>query len=219
MNKDELSLGSVITAVLDEADVLFMDQSFPLEPIGQACSASTQFVFVTATLPTVVTKQISVEFPETILLSGPGLHRISPLVEETLIDCSGPPNQEKNAETAFENKRLALLRALEQSNAERTIIFCNTISQCRKVENILNRIDRQNRLRTIYPYHGGITTEVRTENLKSFSRTLLKTPVVLVCTDRASRGMDFDRNQVCTTQFVLVDVYSFTIFLLLSITF
>ena len=196
LNRGEVSLAQVQSAVLDEADVLFMDQSFDLEPIGSACPQETQFIFATATLPNIVVQQILKEFPESALLRGPGLHRVSPIVEETLIDCSGPANQEKNSETAFENKRLALLRALEQTPTERTVIFCNTIAQCRKVENALQRQDRQSRLRMIYPYHGAIDAKTRGEHMTEFSRPLLKVPSVLVCTDRASRGMDFDKAQV-----------------------
>jgi len=196
MAKGEIFLTHVQSAVLDEADVLFMDQSFPLEPIGASCPADTQFVFVTATLPAVVTEQIVAEFPNVQLLKGPGLHRISPMVEEVLIDCSGASTQEKTPETAFENKRLALLRSLEQTTTERTVVFCNTIAQCRKVENALQRADRQGRLRTVLPYHGAVDTDARADAMREFCRPLLKVPTVLVCTDRASRGIDFDRAQV-----------------------
>lgn len=196
MAKGEIFLTHVQSAVLDEADVLFMDQSFPLEPIGASCPADTQFVFVTATLPAVVTEQIVAEFPLVQLLKGPGLHRISPMVEEVLIDCSGASTQEKSPETAFENKRLALLRSLEQIATERTVVFCNTIAQCRKVENALQRADRQGRLRTVLPYHGAVDTDARADAMREFCRPLLKVPTVLVCTDRASRGIDFDRAQV-----------------------
>ena len=196
LNRGEVSLSVVQSTILDEADVLFMDQSFDLEPIGTSCPQETQFIFATATLPEIVVQQILQEFPESALLRGPGLHRVSPIVEEVLIDCSGPMNQEKNAETAFENKRLVLLRALEQTPTERTVIFCNTIAQCRKVENALQRVDRQSRLRVVYPYHGAIDAKTRSEHMTEFSRPLLKVPSVLVCTDRASRGMDFDKAQV-----------------------
>jgi len=196
MNRNEVSLDKLQCVIFDEADILFMDQSFPLQPIGAACSLDAQFIFTTATLPDIVLKQITAEFPDVQYLSGPGLHRIAPTVEEVLIDCSGPPTQQKNQETAFENKMLALLRSLEQSDASRTIIFCNTINQCRNVENALNRADRNGRLRTIFPYHGAIDSQAREDNIVAFSRPLLKTKVVLVCTDRASRGMDFDRAEV-----------------------
>ena len=197
IKRKEVFLDRLQTIVLDEADVLFMDQSFPLPEIGQACPASTQFIFTTATLPDSVERQITSEFPSVLKLSGPGLHRIAPNIEETLIDCSGPPEQERNPETAFENKRLALLKALEQnSDAERTLVFCNSIEQCRRVENALKRVDRLERLRLVLAYHGAIDAKSREEHVVEFSRRLLKKPAVLICTDRASRGMDFDRAQV-----------------------
>jgi ATP-dependent RNA helicase DDX18/HAS1 len=207
MEKDQVSLEEVKSVILDEADVLFLDQSFPLQPIGSAAPLDAQFIFATATLPTIVTEQILKEFPDAVLLSGPGLHRISPVVEEVLIDCSGPPTQEKNAATAFENKRLALMRSLEQTDSERTLIFCNTIAQCRKVENALNRADRQSRLRMVYPYHGAIDADSRADNLREFCRPLLRTPVVMVSTDRASRGIDFDRAQVSIERYEIFFEY------------
>lgn len=198
LTRDQVSLAKAQSIILDEADVLFMDQSFPLQPIGAAAPLTTQFIFTTATLPDIVVDQIKQEFPEVECLKGPGLHRIAPTVEEILVDCSGPPDQERNMETAFENKRLALLRALDQSTADRTLIFCNTITQCRNVENVLNRVDRQGRARAVYAYHGAVDHAVRQNAVVQFTRPLLKTPVVMVCTDRASRGMDFDAAPVRT---------------------
>lgn len=196
IKREEISLSLVQTVVLDEADILFMDQSFPLQPIGAACPLTSQFIFTTATLPEIVVQQILAEFPDLKQLSGPGLHRIAPTVEEVLIDCSGPPSQVKSAETAFENKRLALLRSLEQTESDRTLIFCNTIPQCRAVENALQRADRNNRLRSVYAYHSAIDFKTREDNLAEFAKPLLKLPVVLICTDRASRGMDFAKARV-----------------------
>lgn len=192
MEKDEISFHRVQTCILDEADVLFMDESFPLQPIGAACPQDAQFVFVTATLPEIVTEQITREFPDIKPLKGPGLHRINPSVEEVLIDCSAPRGQGDVIEIALENKRLALLKSLEQNESERTVIFCNTIYQCREVENILQRADRSQKIRLVLPYHGAIDAKEREMNMAEFSRPLLKLPVVFVCTDRASRGLDFD---------------------------
>jgi ATP-dependent RNA helicase DDX18/HAS1 len=117
-------------------------------------------------------------------------------IEEILVDCSGPAEQERSAATAFENKRLAMVRALDQSDAVRTLIFCNTINQCRNVENALKRIDRNGRVRSILPYHGALDAEKRQESIRNFIRPPLGKPAVLVCTDRASRGMDFDTASV-----------------------
>jgi ATP-dependent RNA helicase DDX18/HAS1 len=197
LDKNEVYFDDLQALILDEADVLFLDQSFPLPPIGSAAPTTSQFIFVTATLPDIVTEQITMEFPNVEYRLGPGLHRIAPTIDEVLVDCSGSSNQAKTPLNAFENKRLALLRALEQTtDIERTIIFCNSIDQCRRVENVLQRADRNEKLRKIYPYHGAIDAKQREQNLKSFSRMLIDISVILVCTDRASRGMDFDNIHV-----------------------
>lgn len=194
LKKGDVSFERTQTVVLDEADVLFSDLSFPLQPLGQSCPLSTQFVFVTATLPEIVTNQIKAEFPEVQYLTGPGLHRISPTVEEILVDCSGPMDQERSFETSFENKRKALFKVLDDNTAKRTIIFCNTIAQCRNVENALQRLDRNNRVRDVVVYHSAIESAQRDQSLSKFSSNddPLGKPMIMICTDRASRGLDFD---------------------------
>jgi ATP-dependent RNA helicase DDX18/HAS1 len=206
LKRKEIILDRLQSIVFDETDVLFLDESFSLQPIGAACPQNTQFLFVTATLPDVVTKQILLEFPEARELTGPGLHRISPSVEEELIDCSIPESQRllsksrrditANQDKIFENKRRALLKALDENPVPRTLIFCNSIQQCRNVENALTRIDKTGRLRQVLAYHGAIDGRIRDDNVKNFGKPLLQKPVVLVSTDRASRGMDFSRSPV-----------------------
>lgn len=193
LRKKQVFFNDLQVIVLDEVDILFTDETFPLEPIGKECPKTTQFLFTSATLPGEVIQQITNEFPDLKTLSGPGLHRVAPTVEEVVIDCSGRPEQERNADAVFENKREALIKVLDQNTAERTIIFCNSIENCRKVENFLLREDRHQRLRDVYPYHSAIDDKARDLNLKLFSKNLLKKPAVLVCTDRASKGMDFNR--------------------------
>lgn len=210
LKEKEVDLSGVKVMVLDEADVLLMDESFPLQPIGQACGAKqaqdreesgdsgvgTQFIFVTATLPDVVVSQIKAEFPEVLTLTGPGLHRVAPSVEEVLVDCSGPNAQRRSLAQVYDNKRSALLRALDASPAERTLVFCNSIEQCRRVENILHRDDRRGADRSVYSYHSAIDPATRAANLREFCRPLLSQPAVMISTDRASRGMDFQAAHV-----------------------
>ena len=191
LQRKEVSLKSTITMVLDEVDVLFSDPSFPLQFIGEACPETTQFLFTSATLPKEVVSQIRKEFPDTNTLKGPGLHRISPTIEEILIDCSGSKSQRRTASIVFENKRQALIKALDEDTSERTVIFCNSIEQCRKVENLLKREDRQRRFRDIYIYHGAVDCLGREKQLANFCKPLLKRPAILICTDRTSRGLDF----------------------------
>ena len=169
LQRKEVYLSSVHAMVLDEADVLFSDTSFPLPPIGAACPATAQFVFTTATLPEEVTNQILSEFPDTQVVRGPGLHRIAATVEEVLIDCSCPPGMKWSVEEGFENKKIALIKALD-GEAERSVVFCNTIEQCRRVENALQRADRGGRIRKVLPYHGAIDAETREEKFAEFCR-------------------------------------------------
>lgn len=195
--KDEdVDLSAVSVMVLDEADILLMDHSFPLQPIGEQCPVDTQFIFTTATLPEAALNQIKTEFPDVIQINGPGLHRVAPNVEEVLIDCSGSKQQQRTIKEVFENKCSALMKVVSQSEAERTIVFCNTIEQCRRVENVMLRNDRNARVRSVYAYHGAIEATTREDNLWKFSRPLLRKPSVLICTDRASRGMDFNKAHV-----------------------
>jgi hypothetical protein len=46
---------------------------------------------------------------------------------QILVDCSGNDNDEKNPETAFSNKRTALLKIIEESPVRKTIVFCNKV--------------------------------------------------------------------------------------------
>lgn len=44
-----------------------------------------------------------------------------------LVDCSGDANEEKNPETAFTNKKNALLKLVQESPVRKTIVFCNKV--------------------------------------------------------------------------------------------
>jgi ATP-dependent RNA helicase DDX18/HAS1 len=195
IKKGDISLRETQTVILDEADVLFSDVTFPLQPLGQACPSSTQFVFVTATLPDIVTGQIQREFPEAVYLSGPGLHRISPTIEEVLVDCSVSPQSQGDAtpsNAVFARKCAALLRVLDETRAAHTLVFCNSIAQCRHVENVLRRTSRS---RVVCALHSAMND--RAEQLNRFvSASDGAQSAVLVCTDRASRGLDFARTPV-----------------------
>jgi ATP-dependent RNA helicase DDX18/HAS1 len=43
----------------------------------------------------------------------------------------------------------------------------------------------------VLSYHSAIEVKTRVDNLKDFTKKLLPQPVILICTDRASRGIDF----------------------------
>ncbi len=195
MEEKKVELTEMKALVLDEVDVMFLDDTFDLSVIGAAAPADTQFLFVTATLPVAVADQISKEFPGVKKLWGPGLHKIAPQVEEVLVDCSGPPDEERNEETAFVRKRDMLVQNLLKHPVSRTLVFCNSIPTCRKVENSLRRADRKGNKWQILAYHSAVNPQDREKNLGVFSSAVAR-PLVLVCTDRTSRGVDFDTADV-----------------------
>lgn len=52
-------------------------------------------------------------------------------------------------------------------SALRTIVFCNKIETCRKVENVLKRVNPQGEQDTlVLPYHAAIEEGQRVKNLK-----------------------------------------------------
>ncbi|KAI3918666.1 hypothetical protein MKX01_041986 [Papaver californicum] len=189
-----LQLTNLKCAVLDEVDILFADEDFQqvLHSFLNFAPVTTQYLFVTATLPVEIYNKLVESFPDTEVIMGPGIHRTSSRLEEVLVDCSGDDRMEKTPETAFENKKSALLRLLEGNLVFRTIIFCNKIETCRKVENILNRYDRKGvRIRGL-PFHSALTQEARLANMKEFlNPQSTEDSLFLICTDRASRGIDF----------------------------
>jgi ATP-dependent RNA helicase DDX18/HAS1 len=163
--------------------------------VGEAAPVEqTQFVFVTATLPDSVVTKVQKEFPGVVQVLGPGLHRVAPTVKERLVDVSVPSKSNRDAKLGFEIKAKELLTVLRQTKCSRTLIFCNTIETCRQVENLLTRNDRRGRAYNVGAYHNAMTPDARNEQLDVFARGADgkgDLDYVLVCTDRAARGVDF----------------------------
>uniref|UniRef100_A0A0C9RPX7 TSA: Wollemia nobilis Ref_Wollemi_Transcript_28233_2443 transcribed RNA sequence n=1 Tax=Wollemia nobilis TaxID=56998 RepID=A0A0C9RPX7_9CONI len=191
VQEGKLQLGNILSTVLDEVDILFDDDEFSLalEKLTNSAPLVAQYLFVTATLPLDVHNKILEKFPDCKAIFGPRLHRTCSGLEEILIDCSGE-GEERNPETAFENKKTALLQLLEQSPVQKTLIFCNKIETCRKVENVLKRYDRKGRKVSVLPFHAAVSQESRVSNMKRFLDSQSEQSRFLICTDRASRGLD-----------------------------
>eukprot|EP00892_Ulva_mutabilis_P011261 jgi/Ulvmu1/8507/UM044_0041.1 len=193
LDAGHLDLSSCQTLVLDEVDVLLGDQgAFAAEvlPLVDSAPEEASIVFVTATLPEPVFVKLKGLFPGILAAIGPNLHKIAPGVTEQLVDCSGGGDVTLAGGT---RRKLAALWALLQAHAvPHTIVFCNKIDACRAVENFLLRQDRRGHKYAVLPYHDALDRDIRTRNLRSF----LTPPAagaqqrVLVCTDRASRGID-----------------------------
>lgn len=189
-----LQLTNLRFAVLDEVDVLFKDEDFEqvLQGLITSSPVTAQYLFVTATLPVGIYNKLVEVFPDCEVIMGPGMHRTSTGLEEVLVDCSGEEASEKTPETAFSNKKSALLKLAEESPVSRTIVFCNKIETCRKVENALRRFDRKENQVRILPFHAALDQETRLANMKEFLTSDTENrSLFLVCTDRASRGIDF----------------------------
>jgi ATP-dependent RNA helicase DDX18/HAS1 len=209
--------------VLDEVDILMIDETFgpQLRTVGAAAPPleKTQFVFVTATLPDTIVDTVQKEFPGVVQIRGPGLHRLAPSLKEHLVDVSVASNQNRDEDACFDVKAKALLSALRQNRCRRTLVFCNTVESCRQVENLLNRKDRRGKVLEVLAYHNAMTPENRNNNLEVFANGRRKSvssaaetssasrrksvldrnddvDYVLVCTDRAARGVDFDASPV-----------------------
>ncbi|XLT56587.1 hypothetical protein S245_049227, partial [Arachis hypogaea] len=175
--------------VLDEVDILYGDEDFEvaLQSLINSSPITTQYLFVTATLPRDVYSKLVEIFPDCEMIMGPSMHRISPRLEEIIVDCSGEDGQEKTTDTAFLNKKSALLQLAEERPVPRTIVFCNKIETCRKVENALKRIDRKGAVIQVLPFHAAMTQESRLASMKEFARSPSKqVSQFMVCTDRYS---------------------------------
>lgn len=188
-----LLLSNLTCAVLDEVDILFNDEDYEpaLQSLIESSPVTTQYLFVTATLPTDIYNKLVEVFPDCEMIMGPGMHRTSPGLEEILVDCSGDEGTSKTPDTAFDNKRSALLKLVKDIPVAKTIIFCNKIETCRKVENVLKRVDRKGIHAKVLPFHSALAKESQLANMEEFCSPQLDTSLFLVCTDRASRGIDF----------------------------
>jgi len=218
-NSGNLDLTNVQSIVLDEVDVLLIDKTFgpQLRTVGAAAapSSTTQFVFVTATLPDSVVDSVTREFLNVRMIKGPGLHRVALTVKENLVDVSLPPVSNRDLVLGFDVKAKMLMKALRANRCKRTVVFCNTVESCRKVENLIRRSDRKGKLLEVGAYHNAMNPGTRNKNLAIFAHGLLsrdqKEPTeengyretkrwqrtkelnhILVCTDRAARGVDFE---------------------------
>ncbi len=175
IKRKKINFNATLAIVLDEADVLFEDITFPLQKIGKEVPSNVQFVFATATIPFEVEKKIKAEFPNVKVIHGPGLHRTSPLTTVNIVDCSlSEKTRIDDPSVIFNKKTESLLLAMQKTSELRTIIFCNSIFQCRDVENYLNKkskiLSLNGKVTDILCYHGAIRSDVRQKNLRDFCR-------------------------------------------------
>ena len=200
----KLETRDLLAVVVDECDVLLGDSfefAEQVRPLKEACETQggcfTRFVLVTATIPEDVLRQLRAFFDGSLkVLQGPGLHRPAAGLLERLVDCSG--GDVVDDQSGFYRKYRALEQLLDaerekgEAAAKRMLLFCNKIETCRRVENLLRRSDREGKTLVPLPYHAALTRERREASLGEFLVPPKKgdVPLMLVCTDRASRGLD-----------------------------
>ena len=70
--------------MLDEIDILFKDEDFEiaLQTLLNTAPLTTQYLFVTATLPLEIYNKLVENFPDCEVVMGPGMHRTSVGLEE-----------------------------------------------------------------------------------------------------------------------------------------
>jgi superfamily II DNA/RNA helicase len=177
LQRRHVSLSGAHAVVLDEADVLMEDTTFPLTEIGNATSPAAQFVFATATLPKATELQIRKEFPTAVVYHGPGLHRVPLSTREVLVDCTLSkrfPGRRIIASEFFANKCDELLSSLIATPAMRTLVFCNSIPQCDDVEGFLRKkmrqLERNQVTPILYKHHGAMGVGNRSVALEQIGR-------------------------------------------------
>lgn len=74
---------------MDEVDILFNDEDFEaaLQSLISSSPVTAQYLFVTATLPVEIYNKLVEVFPDCKVVMGPGMHRISPGLEEVSFSC------------------------------------------------------------------------------------------------------------------------------------
>ena len=191
----------------DDSDKRQSSRSSGSSSSSSSNNGGPQFIFVTATLPEDVLQSIQSEFPNVTQLRGPGLHRTSPSIHPSLIDVSVPASSNRDQRACFDIKIREMFKALRSRRCDKTLIFCNTVETCRNVENALKRKDKRMRRNKVWAYHNALSPEVRLKNLHSFSTAATGggggedndddgLECILVCTDRAARGIDFDASPI-----------------------
>lgn len=72
------------SVILDEVDILCNDEEFEaaFQSIINSSPVTTQYLFVTATLPVDIYNKIVEILPDCEVIMGPGIHRTSPHLEE-----------------------------------------------------------------------------------------------------------------------------------------
>lgn len=179
-----LFLGDMKYLILDEADTMF-DAGFGPEirkiirPLKSREKEDGQCVLVSATLTQPVQKLLAQEFPSMRTVFTDTLHKSVAEAKHSFVQVPASENKLRMLED--------LIRG-DVQRGKRVMVFCNTVGSCRAVDHHL----QEGGFRTVN-YHGDMPREDRTASLKEFAVDEAAVPI-LVCTDLAARGLDFDKS-------------------------
>ncbi|KAF8087025.1 hypothetical protein N665_0602s0008 [Sinapis alba] len=139
-------------------------------------SRSKQYIFIAATLPVNGKKTagglLKHMFQDAVWVSGSFLHRNSPRLKQKWVEVTVDTQVDALIEAVNNNNN---------SNADRTMVFANTVEAVEAVADILEKASIQ-----CYRYHKNHTLEERANILADFREN----GGVFVCTDAAARGVD-----------------------------
>jgi len=171
--ENNLKLTDVRVIVFDEADQM-LDQGFlpTANRIVKACSRTPQMVLFSATISVVVQELMGKLFSNVQVIRSEGSHRVVPTLKT------------KN-EIIINGERFPVLNnLLKKTKKGGTLIFTNTRAQCDKLAEQLTA----NNFKCVI-YRGEMDKLERRSNLKLFQSGKID---LLISTDLASRGLDFD---------------------------
>lgn len=184
IEEGNLHLGDMKYLVLDEADTMF-DAGFGPEirkiirPLRSREPDDGQCILVSATLTGPVQKLLTEEFPNMRKVFTDSLHKSVAEARHSFVQVGASENKLRVLED--------LIRG-EYQRGKRVMVFCNTVGSCRAVDHHLN----EGGFRTVN-YHGDMPRSDRASALMEFGAEDAPVPV-LVCTDLAARGLDFNKS-------------------------
>ena len=168
-----LSLNDVRLIVFDEADQM-LDQGFlpTANRIVELCPPNPQMVLFSATISSVVQKLMNELFSDVQVYKSKGSHRVVPTLST-------------QNEIIIRGNRFPVISDLLKKDVKGgTLIFTNTRKQCDKLAAQL----KENNFKCGI-FRGDMDRLVRRANLKKFRNGEID---ILISTDLASRGLDFD---------------------------
>lgn len=202
---DRLFLGQVKHLVIDEADVVLGRTGGMLQDVEKFMPR-----LLGKNMLTCVFAGASVIVPWKDFgrdMSGSALKTMHKLVEKNgdgEVNVAESDNPEKLArgvqvkfvQSAAYNKHPSLIEAVSPYTNARTIVFCNSVSSCRSTAYFLDEHFGADVF--VGCLHGEMRPKLRDEYWKRFqaasSITPMEKPCVLVCTDIAARGLDFNKS-------------------------